>query len=114
VRNRVALKAARARAAVTSKLVRMSVVMALVPALVGVALTAMAQSAAASTVTAADESVAAEGASFGMAGPVGIAAVVVGFGGLIVGLLRHRRREAAAAIQVARQAVEQRAGERAA
>ena len=113
MRNRVALKAARTRAAVTSKLVRMSVVVALVPALVGVALAAMAQSAAAST-AAADESVAAEGASFGLAGPVGIAAVAVGFGGLIIGLLRHRRREAAAAIQVARQSVEPRAGEHAA
>ncbi|MGH3875635.1 MAG: hypothetical protein ACRDSK_01210 [Actinophytocola sp.] len=91
----------------------MSVVMTLVPALAGVALAAMAQSAAAST-AAVDESVAAEGASFGFAGPVGIAAVVVGFGGLIIGLLRHRRRDAAAAMRVARQAVEQRAGERAA
>jgi hypothetical protein len=104
VRNRVAPKAARTRAAVTSKLVRMSVVMALVP----VALVAAAQSASAQS----GGRVAADSASFGLAGPVGIAAVVVGFGGLVVGLLRHRRREAA--IPVARQRIDSRGGDRAA
>jgi hypothetical protein len=82
----------------TVKLVRMSVVMALVPAvLVGVA-----QSA-----SAADGKIAAQSVSFGL-GPVSIAAVAIGFGGLIVGLLRHRRREAAA---VVRPPVEPRPGE---
>ena len=106
MRNRVALKAARMRAAVMSKLVRMSVVMAMVP----VALVAAAQSASAES----SGRVAAESSSFGLAGPVGIAAVVVGFGGLVAGLLRHRRREAGAAMQVARQRVDPRGGDRAA
>jgi hypothetical protein len=102
VRNRVALKVARTRAAVTSKLVRIIVVTAMVP----VALLTGAQLATAE----AAEKVAAESVSYGLAGPVGIAAVVVGFGGLIVGLLRHRRRGAVAV----RRAVERRTGERAA
>lgn len=108
MRNQVAPKAARARAAVTSTLVRMSVVVALVPALVAAALVTAAQPAAA----AVDEQVAAEGGAFGLAGPVGIAAVVVGFGGLVAGLLRHRRRELGAAMRVAQAPVEPRAGER--
>jgi len=99
VRNRVALKVARTRAAVTSKLVRVSVVMALVP----VVLVAGADLAAAEV----SDDVAAESVSYGLAGPVGIAAVVVGFGGLILGLLRHRRREVIAV----RQTVEQRTGD---
>ena len=105
MRNRVALKVARARVAVTSKLVRVSVVMALVP----VVLVAGADLAGAATADAT-EKVAAESVSYGLAGPVGIAAVVVGFGGLVLGLLRHRRREAGAV----RRAVERRAGEHAA
>ncbi len=109
MRNRVAPKAARTRAAVTSKLVRMSVVMALVPALVAAALVTVAQPASA----AAEEQVAAGSGAFGLAGPVGIAAVVLGFGGLVTGLLRHRRRDAGAAMRVA-QAGEPHAGERAA
>jgi hypothetical protein len=68
--------------------------MALVPAI----LVAGAQLASA----AAPESVAAESATFEF-GPVSIAAVVLGAGGLVIGLLRHRRRE-----------VEPRRGERAA
>ena len=106
MRNRVALKVARARAAVTSKLVRVSVVMALVP----VVLVAGADLATADAAADATEKVAAESVGYGLAGPVGIAAVVVGFGGLILGLLRHRRRETVAV----RRAVEGRAGEHAA
>ena len=106
MRNRVALKAARTRAAVMSKLVRVSVVMALVP----VALVAAAHSASA----ASEQRVTADSASFGLLGPVGIAAVVLGFGGLVAGLLRHRRREAGAAMQVARRRVDPRGGDRAA
>ena len=102
MRDRVAPKVARTRAAVTSKLVRISVVMVLVP----LSLVAGADLAAAETA----DKVAAESVSYGLAGPVGIAAVVVGFGGLIAGLLRHRRREAIAV----RNAVERCAGERAA
>ncbi|HEV7650067.1 MAG TPA: hypothetical protein VGP26_18120 [Actinophytocola sp.] len=75
-------------------------------ALVPVVLVAGADLASA----AAAEKVAAESVSYGLAGPVGIAAVVVGFGGLIIGLLRHRRREVVAV----RRAVEPRPGERAA
>lgn len=86
MRNRVALRAART-AATTSKLV---LVMVLVP----VALLAAAQGASAATL--ADGDVASAGVSFGFLGPVGIGAVVLGFGGLVVGLLRHRRRGAAA------------------
>jgi hypothetical protein len=107
VRNRVAPKVARTRAAVTSTLVRMSVVMTLVPALAVAVLVTVAQPAA-----AASEEVAVESGSSGLAGPVGIAAVAVGFGGLVVGLLRHRRRVAGAAVTV-RPPVEQRTGERA-
>ncbi len=108
MRNRVALKAARTRAAVTSKLVRMSVTAALVPALVAAVLVAVARTAS------ADERVAAESASVGLAGPVGIAAVVLGFGGLIIGLLRHRRRDASTTVlPVVQPPVEPRAGERA-
>jgi hypothetical protein len=106
VRNQVAPKAARARAAVTSTLVRLSVVMTLVPALAAAVLVTVAQPAAAS------EEVAVESGSSGLAGPVGIAAVVVGFGGLVVGLLRHRRRVAGAAGAV-RPQVDSPAGERA-
>lgn len=94
MRNRVAPNVARARAAVTSKLVRIFVVLAVVPA----ALVTGAEFASAE----AAEDVAAESVSYGIAGPVGIAAVVVGFGGLIVGLVRHRRRVAVSV----RQAVE--------
>ena len=101
MRNRVALKVARTRAAVTSKLVRVSVVLALVP----VVLVAGGGLAAAET---ADD-VAAESVSYGLAGPVGIAAVVVGFGGLVLGLLRHRRREAIALRRSVERTGEQRA-----
>lgn len=94
MRNRVALKAARTRAVVMSKLVRVSVVMALVPvALVAVGRTA---SATESALTLAEDHVAAQSMAFPV-GPVGIAAVVVGFGGLVVGLLRLRRRDAGTA-----------------
>ena len=113
MRDRVAPKASRTRAAVTSTLVRMSVVMALVPTLVGAALVAAARTAAAvpPEPVADGRQVAAESVSFGFAGPVGIAAIVVGFGGLVAGLLRHRRR---AAVPVGRPRVDSHAGERAA
>jgi hypothetical protein len=105
VRNRVALKVARTRAAVTSKLVRVSVILALVP----VVLVAGGGLAAAE----ATDDVAAESVSYGLAGPVGIAAVVVGFGGLILGLLRHRRREALALRRAVERAVERTGEQRA-
>lgn len=91
MRNRVAPTAART-AAVTSKLV---LVMTLVPVLTATALVTAAQSASAAVL--ADGGVAASSGSFGILGPVGIGAVVLGFGGLVVGLLRHRRREATTA-----------------
>jgi hypothetical protein len=75
VRDRVALAVAR--------LVRLSVVLTLVP----VALVAGAVAAGASTA----DGVAASNMQFPI-GPVGVAAVVVGLGGLVTGLLRHRRR----------------------
>jgi hypothetical protein len=75
VRNRVALAVAR--------LVRLSVVLTLVP----VALVTGAVAASASTA----DGVAASNMQFPI-GPVGVAAVVVGLGGLVTGLLRHRRR----------------------
>jgi len=68
------------------RLVRVSVVLALVPA----ALALVVSTASASTA----DGVTANSMSF--VGPVGIAAVVVGFGGLITGLVRHRRRGTAA------------------
>lgn len=80
MRNRVALQSARTR----RRLVRISVVMTVVSTV----LVAGARFAAA----AAPDRVAAESASFEF-GPVSIAAVVLGAGGLVVGLLRHRRRE---------------------
>ncbi|MCT2586115.1 hypothetical protein [Actinophytocola gossypii] len=82
MRDRVALTAART-AAVASRLV---VVMVLVP----VALAVTAQGASATAL--ADDGVAQQTVSFGFFGPVGIAAVAIGAGGMVVGLLRHRRR----------------------
>jgi len=75
VRNRVVLALAR--------LFRLSVVLTLVP----VALVTGAVAASASTA----DGVAASSMQFPI-GPVGVAAVVVGLGGLVTGLLRHRRR----------------------
>lgn len=77
MRNRVASAVAR--------LVRLSVVLTLVP----VALLTGAVAANASTA----DGVAASNMQFPI-GPVGVAAVVVGLGGLVTGLVRHRRREA--------------------
>jgi hypothetical protein len=77
VRNRVASAVAR--------LVRLSVVLTLV----SVALVTGAVAANASTA----DGVAASNMQFPI-GPVGVAAVVVGLGGLVTGLVRHRRREA--------------------
>jgi hypothetical protein len=71
-----------------AKLVRVSVVLALVP----VALVTGAVAASASTA----DGVAASTMQFPI-GPVGIAAVVVGLGGLVTGLVRHHRRVVAAA-----------------
>jgi hypothetical protein len=69
-----------------AKLVRVSVVLALaVVALAATTLTASASTA---------DGVAASNMQFPI-GPVGIAAVVVGLGGLVTGLVRHHRREAA-------------------
>jgi hypothetical protein len=75
VRNRVA--------SAFAGLVRLSVVLTLVP----VVLVAGAVVANASTA----DGVAASNMQFPI-GPVGVAAVVVGLGGLVTGLLRHRRR----------------------
>jgi hypothetical protein len=60
--------------------------------LVPVALVAGAVAASASTA----DGVAASNMQFPI-GPVGVAAVVVGLGGLVTGLLRHRRRGLSAA-----------------
>jgi len=62
---------------------RLSVVFTLVP----VALVTGALAASASTA----DGVAASNMQFPI-GPVGVAAIVVGLGGLVTGLLRHRRR----------------------
>jgi hypothetical protein len=75
VRDRVASAAAR--------LVRVSVVLALMPV-------ALMTGAVAASATTAD-GVAASNMQFPI-GPVGVAAIVVGLGGLVTGLLRHRRR----------------------
>jgi hypothetical protein len=79
VRNRVA--------SAVAGLVRLSVVLTLVP----VALVTGVSAASASTA----DGVAASNMQFPI-GPVGVAAIVVGLGGLVTGLVRHRRREAAA------------------
>lgn len=84
MRNRVVLAAA--------KLVRMSVVLAM-------AAVALVTGAVAASASAAD-GVAASTMPFPI-GPVGIAAVVVGLGGLVTGLVRHHRRVAATAAQPA-------------
>jgi hypothetical protein len=76
-----------------AKLVRVSVVLALVP----VAMVTAVATAGAST---ADD-VAASNMQFPI-GPVGVAAVVVGLGGLVTGLVRHRRREIAAQLAAAK------------
>ncbi len=78
MRNRVASAVAR--------LVRLSVVMSLV-------LVALVTGAVAANASTAD-GVAASNMQFPI-GPVGVAAVVVGLGGLVTGLVRHRRRETA-------------------
>ena len=70
------------------ELVRVSVVLALVP----VALVTGAAVASAGTA----DGVAASSMQFPI-GPVGVAAIVVGLGGLVTGLVRHRRRVLAAA-----------------
>ena len=75
MRNRVALAVAR--------LFRLSVVLTLVP----VALVTGAVAASASTA----DGVAASNMQFPI-GPVGVAAIAVGLGGLVLGLVRHRRR----------------------
>lgn len=68
---------------VASAVARVSVVLTLVPvALVTGTVTANATTA---------DGVAATNMQFPI-GPVGVAAVVVGLGGLVTGLLRHRRR----------------------
>ncbi len=86
------------------RLVRTFVVLALVPAFLA-ALTGIASAAP----------VAADSMPSGMGGPFSIAAVVLGLGGLIVGLLRHRRRAVAAVPPVAPPApVAEPTGERAA
>jgi hypothetical protein len=69
-------------------LVRLSVVLTLV----SVALVTGTVAASASTA----DGVAASNMQFPI-GPVGVAAVVVGLGGLVTGLLRHRRRGLVAA-----------------
>ncbi|MFL6124929.1 hypothetical protein [Actinophytocola sp.] len=63
--------------------------------LVPVALVAGAVAASASTA----DGVAASNMQFPI-GPVGVAAIVVGLGGLVTGLLRHHRRGVLAAQQV--------------
>jgi hypothetical protein len=79
VRNRVA--------SAVAGLVRLSVVLTLV----SVALVTGVSVASATTA----DGVAASNMQFPI-GPVGVAAVVVGLGGLVTGLVRHRRREVAA------------------
>jgi hypothetical protein len=61
-----------------------------------VALVVISAQVATADPTAAD-GVSAERFSFGVAGPVGIVAVALGLGGLVLGLLRHRRNAAARA-----------------
>lgn len=80
MRNRVAIAGVRG-------LVRICVVLVLMPA----ALALAAQTANASTA----DGVSTASMPFPV-GPVGIAVVVVGLGGLVTGLVRHRRRELAA------------------
>jgi hypothetical protein len=79
VRNRVA--------SAVAGLVRLSVVLTLVPV-------ALVTGVSVASATTAD-GVAASNMQFPI-GPVGVAAVVVGLGGLVTGLVRHRRREVAA------------------
>lgn len=90
MRNRVARSDVRGQRTRLRRLVRTSVVLALVPAFLA-ALAGMATAAP----------VAAESAPSGMGGPFSIAAVVIGLGGLIAGLLRHRRRAIASVPPVA-------------
>jgi hypothetical protein len=77
VRNRVAMAVAKG----VRRLVRVSVVLALVPAVLTVA----------ARTASADAGFAASSMPFPV-GPVGIGIVVVGLGGLVTGLVRHRRR----------------------
>lgn len=81
MRNRVARSDVRGQRTRLRRLVRTCVVLAMVPAFLA---------ALAGVATAAP--VAADSMPSGMGGPFSIAAVVIGLGGLIAGLLRHRRR----------------------
>ena len=84
VRNRVV--------SAVAELVRASVVLALI-------LVALVAGTSVANASAAD-GVAASSMQFPV-GPVGIAAIVVGLGGLVTGLVRHHRRVAGAAAQPA-------------
>lgn len=86
MRNRVTCQAARSARAAAVRVVRTASILAALPVVV---LAAATQPAAAEA-TLAQGPAAAE-LSFGAAGPVGIAAVIIGIGGLIAGLLRRRR-----------------------
>jgi hypothetical protein len=86
VRDRVAMAIARSTRAGLHRLVRVGVVLTTLFAALFVAAGA----------ASADTGVAAASMPFPV-GTVGIAVVVVGLGGLVTGLVRHRRREVAAA-----------------
>jgi hypothetical protein len=88
VRNRVALRRTHAVRAWAVRVTRAAIALVALPVLL---LVATAQGAAAQESDIAEARV-----PFSIAGPVGIAAVVLGLGGLALGLLRLRRKTAQA------------------
>jgi hypothetical protein len=86
VRNPVAHSSVHRVQGLTVRVTRVAAVLALLPAAFVLVATASA---------GADTGVAAEQGSFGVAGPVGIGAVILGVGGLVVGLVRRHRTKAA-------------------
>jgi hypothetical protein len=100
MRNRVAHDGVHTVRGLVAGTARVAAVLALIPA----ALVAVAMDAGADPATTGD--VATERFSFGVAGPVGIVAVVLGVGGLVLGLMRHRRTVAARVAAMAVQKTE--------
>jgi len=82
VRNRVAHDDARVTRALVARTVRVTAVLTVLPAVLFVV---------GAQVASAENGVAEARFSFGVGGTVGIVAVLLGLGGLVVGLLRRRK-----------------------
>ena len=88
MRNRVAHDGAHVTRGSVTRAVRVTAVLMVLPAVLFIA---------AAQFASADTGVAEERFSSGLAGPVGIVAVILGIGGLVAGLVRRRKLSAARA-----------------